>query len=96
MVKRKRQMTEAEDYDDNAIFYTCIGFLWCIVIVMFVFWVFDYAGLLEVDLDKEINRPPVEPVPVLIPEFEGVEPEDYDELIKQHPPKSTMSKYKII
>lgn len=94
MTKRKKQMIEAENYDDNAIFYTFLGLLMWLLICGFGAWTLDYCGMLDKKQDGEIIRPM--PVPVLIPEFEGVDDEEYESLIEQNPPQSNISSYKII
>ena len=94
MVKRKRQI-EAENYDDNAIFYTFLGLLMWLLICGFGAWTLDYCGMLDKKQDGEIIRLP-KPIPVLIPEFEGVDGEEYESLIEQNPLQSNISSYKII
>ena len=100
-MKSKKRYCEKDYYDyedDHGLFYATLGLLLVSLFCVVAFWVCDYVGLLVVP-SEESSRPVVEPVPVLLPDFDKVEEiytEEYQNLLKENPPRSTMSTYKTI
>lgn len=90
MTKRKKQMREPEEYDDDsAIFYTFLGLLMWLMICWFGAWTLDYCGKLDKKQDGEI----IKSMPVLIPEFEDEDSEEYE---SQNSSQSDISSYQTI
>ena len=100
--KRVNDLDEQFDWDSDvgALLSTLIGGLIMAVVIVVAVHICSYVGLF--DENAEYQRPNIDvaPVPVLIPDFddsEDYDPEEYQPLIEQNPPRSTMkSQYHTI
>lgn len=84
--------------DENAILYTLFGLLIWFIVVSCTIMTCDFFGLLdggEKD-DGKIERFEQRPRPVIIPDPEQYDEEEFEELIERNPIRSTMNDYKVI
>lgn len=98
--KRREEVRESvvKYEDENAIWYTLLGLVIWLVVVSCSVMTCELFGLFDCKEkdDGIIERFTPEPIPVIIPDPDIYNEEEFEELIEKNPLRSNISTYKVI